>query len=147
MVSVFLCGTIGGLTLSGGEPMLQPEFCDALFKEAHALGVGTCIDTTGMKWDFVFCVFSFLSLPLFCFFSRLRVLSCRVRCLILFLPFPPTLLCGFVLLLLVSFCFPLLSFLSPLFLSSSFCFPSLGKHTYSKSKPTTTTTKKMYCFG
>jgi len=27
--------------------MMQPLFCSAIFKEAHALGVTTCLDTAG----------------------------------------------------------------------------------------------------
>eukprot|EP01086_Lenisia_limosa_P007397 TRINITY_DN270_c0_g1_i2.p1 TRINITY_DN270_c0_g1~~TRINITY_DN270_c0_g1_i2.p1 ORF type:complete len:237 (+),score=59.17 TRINITY_DN270_c0_g1_i2:210-920(+) len=48
----------GGLTLSGGEPLMQPEFTAALLREAHRLGVNTTIDTTGFgtkekTWDIV----------------------------------------------------------------------------------------------
>ena len=37
----------GGLTLSGGEAMCQPEFGIALLKAAHGIGINTCIETTG----------------------------------------------------------------------------------------------------
>jgi pyruvate formate lyase activating enzyme len=38
-------GAEGGITLSGGEPMLQPRFAAELFELAHAEGVNTCLDT------------------------------------------------------------------------------------------------------
>jgi pyruvate formate lyase activating enzyme len=37
----------GGLTVSGGEPLLQGEFVGALFKEAKAHGIHTTLDTSG----------------------------------------------------------------------------------------------------
>ena len=38
-------GEEGGITLSGGEPMLQAQFAAELFERAHGLGVNTCLDT------------------------------------------------------------------------------------------------------
>ena len=37
----------GGITVSGGEPLLQIDFLTDLFKKAKAEGVNTCIDTSG----------------------------------------------------------------------------------------------------
>ncbi len=37
----------GGLTLSGGECLLQPEFARALLMLSHAAGINTCIETAG----------------------------------------------------------------------------------------------------
>lgn len=37
----------GGITVSGGEPLLQIDFLLELFKLAKAQGVNTCIDTAG----------------------------------------------------------------------------------------------------
>ena len=37
----------GGLTISGGEPMLQPDFTLALLQAARAGGIHTCLDTCG----------------------------------------------------------------------------------------------------
>jgi len=37
----------GGLTLSGGEPTLQFDFCKALLEAAKAEGIHTCLDTCG----------------------------------------------------------------------------------------------------
>lgn len=37
----------GGLTLSGGEALLQPDFAIALLRAAHDLGINTAIETTG----------------------------------------------------------------------------------------------------
>ncbi len=40
-------GTKGGITVSGGEPLLQAEFVHELFKMCHDEGISTCLDTSG----------------------------------------------------------------------------------------------------
>ena len=40
-------GRDGGVTLSGGEPLLQPKFGESFFSEAKARGLSTCLDTSG----------------------------------------------------------------------------------------------------
>lgn len=40
-------GTDGGITLSGGEPLLQAAFAKEVFERCHAEGINTCIDTSG----------------------------------------------------------------------------------------------------
>lgn len=39
--------TGGGLTLSGGEAMMQPEFVRKILRGAKEMGVHTCLDTSG----------------------------------------------------------------------------------------------------
>lgn len=38
----------GGVTISGGEPLLQPQFLLALLKGLRAEGIHTCLDTAGI---------------------------------------------------------------------------------------------------
>ncbi len=40
-------GDEGGVTLSGGEPLLQAPFAESFFRECHARGLNTCLDTSG----------------------------------------------------------------------------------------------------
>ena len=41
----------GGITVSGGEPMLQAEFVTEFFKLAKKAGVHTTLDTAGQPWN------------------------------------------------------------------------------------------------
>ncbi len=40
-------GEEGGITVSGGEPLLQIDFVTELFEKAHAMGIHTTLDTSG----------------------------------------------------------------------------------------------------
>lgn len=44
-------GKEGGITVSGGEPLLQIDFLIALFKKAKEEGINTCIDTAGQPFS------------------------------------------------------------------------------------------------
>lgn len=41
----------GGMTVTGGEPLLQTDFLIELFKKAKEEGIHTCIDTSGITFD------------------------------------------------------------------------------------------------
>ena len=40
-------GSKGGITVSGGEPLMQTDFLIDLFKKAKEMGINTCLDTSG----------------------------------------------------------------------------------------------------
>lgn len=41
----------GGITVTGGEPLMQKEFVTELFQAAKAKGIHTCLDTSGIAFD------------------------------------------------------------------------------------------------
>lgn len=43
----FMNASGGGVTISGGEAMLQPEFVKAMFEACRLEGIHTCLDTNG----------------------------------------------------------------------------------------------------
>lgn len=61
----------GGLTISGGEPLMQPRLAYELLDEAHAHGISTCIETSAYASRDVFLAIT----------SRLDYLIMDVKCL------------------------------------------------------------------
>lgn len=43
--------TNGGITCTGGEPLLQMDFVIELFEKAKQRGIHTCLDTSGVTFD------------------------------------------------------------------------------------------------
>lgn len=43
-------GDKGGITVSGGEALMQIDFVTELFEKAHAMGINTCIDTSAQPF-------------------------------------------------------------------------------------------------
>ena len=44
-------GTKGGVTVTGGEPLLQINFVTELFKELHEYGINCALDTSGIVFN------------------------------------------------------------------------------------------------
>ena len=44
-------GKDGGVTVSGGEPLMQPEFVTELFSRLHGAGISCALDTSGCFYD------------------------------------------------------------------------------------------------
>lgn len=44
-------GKDGGITVSGGEPLWQPDFVYEIFKKCREAGVHTCLDTSGCVYN------------------------------------------------------------------------------------------------
>jgi pyruvate formate lyase activating enzyme len=56
----------GGLTISGGEPLAQPQFCQELLKQAKYRGIHTVVDTSGYaNWKVLESVLEWTDLFLF----------------------------------------------------------------------------------
>lgn len=53
----------GGITLTGGEPLMQPVFSHALLKESKARGIGTAVETCcNVKWETICNLFGLVDL-------------------------------------------------------------------------------------
>lgn len=49
---LFFKSSGGGVTLSGGEPLMQPEFAKAIVNKLRDMGINTAIETTGFQlWN------------------------------------------------------------------------------------------------
>jgi pyruvate formate lyase activating enzyme len=56
----------GGVTISGGEPMMQHRFTAALLRECRHQDLHTCLDTTGYaEWEYYQDVLNYLDLVLY----------------------------------------------------------------------------------
>ncbi|WP_419655778.1 HbsD: hydroxybenzylsuccinate synthase activating enzyme [Desulfosarcina variabilis str. Montpellier] len=56
----------GGMTISGGEPLMQPDVTRELFKRARQDNIHTALDTTGLaKWETIESILPFVNLVLF----------------------------------------------------------------------------------
>ena len=51
---IFYQASGGGVTVSGGEALLQPQFVRDLFEQCHRAGIHTCIETSGYAAESAF---------------------------------------------------------------------------------------------
>jgi len=66
--SIFYQRSGGGVTLSGGEPLAQPEFAISLLKLCRGAGIHTALDTIGYaKWETIKQVMEYVDLVLYDF--------------------------------------------------------------------------------
>jgi len=64
--SVFYCESGGGVTFSGGEPLMQRDFLEALLKNCHQKKIHTVLDTSGYgEWHFLDRISRFVDLFLY----------------------------------------------------------------------------------
>ena len=64
--AVFYESSGGGMTLSGGEPLLHPEITCALLKGAKERNIHTALDTSGFaKWEIIESVLEYVDVVLF----------------------------------------------------------------------------------
>ena len=49
--ATFLKNAGGGVTISGGDPLFQPDFTRALLRGCKEMGLHTCIDTSGITYN------------------------------------------------------------------------------------------------
>ena len=56
----------GGVTLSGGEPLMQPDFARAILQECKGDGIHTALDTCGnVRWNVIKSVLPYVDLILY----------------------------------------------------------------------------------
>ena len=63
---MFYENSSGGVTVSGGEALLQPEFVHNLFAKCKAIGIHTVLDTAGnVPWSSIDMVLDYVDLVLY----------------------------------------------------------------------------------
>lgn len=56
----------GGITVSGGEPLFQPNFVTELFRASKKRGLHTCLDTSGFaEWEEIEMMLEYVDLVLY----------------------------------------------------------------------------------